>query len=642
MALSFDKQQLGNLEYSLQREMLATNRAGGYMSTTIVCCNTRKYHGLMVCPVRELQDRDYVLLSSLDETIIQHDQEFNLAIHRFAGNYEPKGHKYITDFGYNPNPTITYRVGGVVLKKELLWIHSAEQLLIRYTLLQATSKTLLRLRPFLAFRDRHELSKVNMNADGRSYPAKGGVMNKLYRGLPSLYMQLSRAAKHVAVPDWYYGFEYAVEATRGEEAYEDLLTTGYFELELKAGESVVFSASTAEIDPAKLETLYAEEVGTRSDKTDFSTLLSHSARQFFIEYQGATMLQAGYPWFNPRSRATFLSLAGCTLAQDKVKVCGDILEYHTKRLKGGIFGTHVAADTQLWFFHTLSEYEKAKGIGAKTIWNKFGGAMREILEAYRDGTTPEGCIRMAENNLIWASKEGEALTWMKAKVDGVPVTQRAGFAVEINALWYNAVCYAAEVGRKVGEVEFAEEWEARAEKIAESFNEVFWCPTHKYLADYVNGSYKNFDVRPNQLFAVSLKYSPLEDIRKGAVLAVVQRHLLTARGVRTLSPFSVNYKGRYEGNEVQRSICTYQGSSLPWLLEHYIKARFDLMGKGFLIEAEDLYNNFREDITLYGIGSIAELYDGDPSHCPGGAISFAPSVGAMLQIEKLINQIKEK
>ena len=200
--LKFDKSELGNLEYSLQREMLSTNRAGGYMSTTIVCCNTRKYHGLMVGPVEAFGDEhNYVLLSTLDETVVQHDQSFNLAIHRFPGVYEPRGHKYITDFEYTPTPTITYRVGGVVLKKEMLWIHTAEQLLIRYTLLEARSATKLRLRPFLAFRSRHSLSHENMEADGKSYPISGGVKSRLYPRFPWLHMQISKTAKFVQPVD---------------------------------------------------------------------------------------------------------------------------------------------------------------------------------------------------------------------------------------------------------------------------------------------------------------------------------------------------------------------------------------------------------------------------------------------------------
>ena len=242
-ALTFDKSELGNLEYSLQREMLATDRRGGYMSTTIVCCNTRKYHGLMVAPIDQ-SDRTHVLLSSLDETIVQHDQSFNLALHRFRGVYEPRGHKYITDFEYTPTPTITYRVGGVILKKELLWIHKRTQLMIRYTLVDAHSATKLRLRPFFAYRDKHALSKANMEANGRSYPIPCGVKTRLYEAYPWLHLQTNRPdAEFVAAPDWYYDFEYPQEALRGYESHEDLLTTGYFEVDIKKGDTMIFSAS---------------------------------------------------------------------------------------------------------------------------------------------------------------------------------------------------------------------------------------------------------------------------------------------------------------------------------------------------------------------------------------------------------------
>ena len=246
-ALTFDKNELGNLEYSLQREVLSTDRRGGYMSTTIVCCNTRRYHGLMVAPIGR-GDQTCVLLSSLDETIVQHDQSFNLAIHRFRGVYEPRGHKYITDFAYTPTPTITYRVGGVILRKELLWIHKRTQLMIRYTLLDSPADIRLRLRPFFAYREKEALTHANMEANGRSYPVQGGVKNRLYEGYPWLYLQTNRPdAEFVAAPDWYYGFEYPQELARGYDGYEDLLTTGYFELPLSKGQSVIFSASVEEM-----------------------------------------------------------------------------------------------------------------------------------------------------------------------------------------------------------------------------------------------------------------------------------------------------------------------------------------------------------------------------------------------------------
>lgn len=656
--LQFNKQALGNLEYSLQREVLSTNRAGGYMNTTIVCCNTRKYHGLMVCPVTELSDEDdFVLLSSLDETIIQHEQEFNLAIHRFPGSYEPRGHKYIVDFTYTPTPTITYRIGGVLFKKEMLWVHTAQQLLIRYTLLEAKSDTTLRLRPFLAFRSRHSLSLANNGADTRSLPISRGVKSKLYDGYPWLHMQLDKPegeSNFVAAPEWYHNFEYLEEQRRGYPFREDLLTTGYFETKIRKGESIIFSGSTEEADPGELAKLFELEISRRSQKTEFMPALFHSARQFLIIEKDHISLKAGYPWYNSRSRETFVSLAGITLTQNLTTECTDILDYHVKhRLNNGLFGIHFAADTQLWFFHTLQQLERKLPGGSAEIWARYGEAMKEILGAYKKGVNPKngtqsptyGYIHMAVNGLIWAEMPYKPLTWMNALLNGSPVTQRAGFAVEINALWYNAVCYAIELAEKAEDREFLSEWHELPELIRENFKATFWIENihQPYLADYVGSDgNQNRDIRPNQLLACSLKYSPLSDYEKQKVLSVIQTNLLTPRGLRTLSPDNPRYEGVCRGDEACRNLSMHQGTVYPWLLEHYVRAGFALLGKSFLSRAQELLEGFEEDLLNYGIGSIPEKYDGDAPHYPCGAISFAPSVAALLTIYRMIETESEK
>lgn len=326
--LHFDKNELGNLEYSLQREMLSTNRAGGYMSTTIVCCNTRKYHGLMVCPKDDRDENNYVLLSSVDETVVQHEQSFNLAIHRFPGVYDPRGHKYITDFTYTPAPAITYRVGGVILKKELLWIHSRTQLLIRYTLLDARSQT-----PAPGS-DRFWRSATGIRSaaptwrpTGRSYPIEGGVRNRLYEGFPWLHMQIDAPSEFVAAPDWYYNFEYGEEIARGYPGHEDLLTTGYFELDIAKGQSVIFSCSTEPVDPSTLDQVFEEELSRRSNKIDFLSCLRHSARQFIVRNGDRTEVVAGYPWFGRWGRDTFIALPGITLTQGDDRSCREVARH---------------------------------------------------------------------------------------------------------------------------------------------------------------------------------------------------------------------------------------------------------------------------------------------------------------------------
>lgn len=542
--LTFDKKELGNLEYSLQREMLATDRRGGYMSTTIVCCNTRKYHGLMVAPIDD-SDRAYVLLSSVDETVVHDGQSFNLALHRFPGTYEPRGHKYITDFEYTPTPTITYRVGSIVLRKELLWIHNRTQLMIRYTLLEAPSDVRLRLRPFFAFRDKHALTHANMEADGRSRPIPGGVKCRLYSDFPWLYLQTDcRDAEFVPAPDWYYNFEYAREIERGYEGDEDLLTTGYFELSLGRRQSVIFSASVEAIpDPAAI---------------------------------------------------------------------------------GGMF-----ADAPLWFFWVLQQLQRT--LGEEEIWKRYGIVMKELLAAYRRGV---GGVAVHDNGLVWASAPGKALTWMNALAGGVPVVSRDGYPVEINALWYNAVCYALELASRFGEEEFVGEWKAWPERIRNAFREMFWSSDDGYLADFVGPEGPNRWIRPNMVVACGLDYKMLDEEQQASVLRIVGQHLLTPKGLRSLSPRNPRYKNRCEGDEAVRAEASMNGSVWVWPLWFYVKASFDLGGREFLPRAEELLARFGEEIQSYGIGSINELFDGDPPHAPWGAVSQAWSVGAVLMIRE--------
>lgn len=637
-ALTFDKRELGNLEYSLQREMLSTDRIGGYMGTTIVCCNTRRYHGLMVAPIDQ-SGRTYVLLSSLDETVIQHDQAFNLALHRFQGVYEPRGHKYVTNFEYTPTPTITYRVGGVILKKELLWIHKRTQLMIRYTLVDAHSETRLRLRPYLAFRDKHALTHANMQADGRSYPAINGVKCRLYDSFPWLYLQTSKpGAEFVPAPDWYYNFEYQQDLARGYEGHEDLMTTGYFETELKKGESIVFSASLDEMASAEtIGQMFESSIARRTHKIDFMSCMEHSARQFLIRRAGRTEVIAGYPWHGVSGRQTFVALPGITLAQHHKEDCIDALDTLVGEMRDGMFAGSAsaaeAADAPLWFFWTLQQLERE--LGGKEIWKRYGKAMKEILESYRRGVA--GRVVLHDNGLVWASSEERPLTWMDSKVDGRAVTPRNGYQVEVNALWYNALCYALELAEEHGDKAFVKAWRDVPARTAASFNELFRLAAG-YLADYVGEEGANDFIRPNMIVACALPYKMIDMETMVDVMRTVRQHLLTPRGLRTLSPRNPLYKGSQEGTPAERDLAAKNGSVWPWLLQFYVRACFDIDGDRYLPQAEEILAGFEEDIQSYGIGSICELYDADPPFAPRGAVSQAWSVASVCEIDRMIRE----
>ena len=488
--LTFDKKELGNLEYSLQREMLATDRRGGYMSTTIVCCNTRKYHGLMVAPIDD-SDRAYVLLSSVDETVVHDGQSFNLALHRFPGTYEPRR------------------------------------------------------------------------------------------------------------------------------------------------QSVIFSASVEAIpDPAAIGGMFAEALSARSRKVDFLSCLRHSARQFVVRRRdGRAEVLAGYPWYGQIGRQTLVALPGIALEQGRTEDCLDVLDTVVRGRRDGMFtgsfSAAEAADAPLWFFWVLQQLQRT--LGEEEIWKRYGIVMKELLAAYRRGV---GGVAVHDNGLVWASAPDKALTWMNAVADGVPVVSRDGYPVEINALWYNAVCYALELASRFGEEEFVGEWKAWPERIRNAFREMFWNGDDGYLADFVGPEGPNRWIRPNMVVACGLDYKMLDEEQQASVLRIVGQHLLTPKGLRSLSPRNPRYKNRCEGDEAVRAEASMNGSVWVWPLWFYVKASFDLGGREFLPRAEELLARFGEEIQSYGIGSINELFDGDPPHAPWGAVSQAWSVGAVLMIRE--------
>lgn len=642
--LKFNKSELVNLEYSLKREVLATNRGGGYMSSTIIGCNTRKYHGLLILPVEEFDNENHVLLSNLDETVIQHGQAFNLGIHKYPGNYEPRGHKYIIDFEYEPVYTLTYRVGGVLLKKEIILVHNEAQVLIRYTLLDAHSDTTLRLKPFLAYRNIHSLSKANMMANTKYQEIEQGIRSKLYNGFPALNMQVSKPSDFIATPDWYFNIEYIEEQNRGYDFREDLFVPGYFEFPIKKGESVLFSASVDPAVPGRLKAKFQKLVNERAPRNSFENCMKYSASQFIVKKGKDTEVVAGFPWFGRWGRDTFIALPGVTLsAANDAKTCKEVLDTMIRQLNNGLFpnigkdknAAYNSVDAPMWFFKALQEYGEAIKDDTQ-MWKSYGNKMKSVLAAYREGINEY--VKMGDNYLIWADEPGKALTWMDAIVNGVPVTPRGGYQVEINALWYNAICYTLKLAEEAGDEKFVKEWEDMPAKVKESFVKVFWSTEKGYLADFVNGGGQNVFVRPNQVFACSLEYSPLTDEMKRGVLDVVKSELLTPKGLRTLAPKNPLYVGTYEGDQPTRDRAYHQGTVWPWLMGAYIEANFRLYGKKFVEKAKELLAGFEEDMTVYGVCSVSEIYDGNPPYTPNGSISQAWSVGELLRSQVLIEK----
>ena len=637
--LKFSKTELINLEYSLKREVLRTNKIGCYGCTTIIDCNTRKYHGLLVSPLPKLDDGRHVLLSSLDETIIQHDHEFNLALHKYAGdNYEPKGHKYIRDFTSDPIPKLLYRIGDVILSKERLLVEDKAQILIKYTLIEAQSPTRIRLKPFLAFRNIHALSKANMHINTKFISIKNGISSNLYKGYPSLHMQTSKVNEFIPAPDWYYNIEYIEEQKRGYEYKEDLFVPGYFEMPLKKGDAIIFSAGLAETTPTSLKTKFSSELKKHIPRDNLNNCLTNTIHQFFVSNKKDTNIIAGYPWLESRLRDTFVSLPGLTLINNDTGRFKKVMASALGKLKGHFFQSNssdnnFSADISLWFVWCLQQYSI---LNPKVdIWKEYGTKIKAILNGY---IKEKKHFSVHDNLLIYANDSSYENSWMNAHTNGEAMIKRTGYIVETNALWYNAIQYAAELAFYNGESSFSNKWLKIGKTVKKSFKETFWLEKENYLADYVNANEKNIQIRPNQVFATSLPFSPLSKDKQKAVLDKIKRVLLVSYGLRTLAPTDPQYKAKYTGNHQEREWAAFNGSVWPWLFTHYFEGLYKVYPKSAMRASHPFLKTMKNEIQTNGLCSISELYHGDPPHNAKGAISFAKNTAELLRLKWMVEQ----
>jgi len=633
-----DKTKLINLEYSLFREILRTNRAGAYSSTTLVNCNTRKYHGLLVIPIEQFNYERYVLLSNLDVSVIQHDKIFNLGLRKYQGNhYEPKGHKYIRNFEIENIPKITYRVGGVVLSSEILLVEKEEQVLLRYTLEEAHSPTTLRFKPFLAFRSVHQLTQENLMANTRFEKVENGVKLKLYESLPELNLQLNKPGEFVPAPDWYRNIEYIKEFERGYNYLEDLYVPGYFEVSIEKGESIVFSASTSLAKSAGLKAKFTRESNKRIPRDTLINNLRNSAQQFILQKGDHAELVAGYHWYGSRLRDTLVALPDLTLYQTDHDVFQEILATTIKRLhdeyltKGADHENIKNADVPLWLFYTLEKC--IENCNQTDIWQNHGQTLKLILDYYRHSQSPY--IHLIDNGLIYAKKQGVPLTWMDAIVEGQPVTPRYGMPVELNALWYNAIAFSLAQAEAAGDKKFVKEWKPILAQVGNSFVETYWNTRQGYLADCIDGDYKDFSIRSNQIFAASLTYSPLDDEQRKSIIDLVKKELLTPKGLRTLSPSDPKYRGTIERVPFSRDLALHQGCVWPWLFGFFAEGYLKIHKRGGAPFIKRIMEGFEEEMYEHCLGTIPEFFTGTPPHKGKGAISMAWNVAAILKVIKL-------
>ncbi|MDE5987794.1 MAG: amylo-alpha-1,6-glucosidase [Duncaniella sp.] len=630
--LKFDKNLMINLEQSLPKEMLRTNQSGAYHCTTIVDCNTRKQHGLLVVPVPELDNSWHVMLSSLDETVYQHGVPFNLALHRYRGGVmSPNGHKYIREFDCENVPRTTYRVGGVILTKEKIFISNENRILIRYTLVEAHSPTTLRFRPVLAFRNANELCIANNALDPTIPEINNGVSACLYPGYPTLYMQFSHKPTWTYEPNWYNGFEYVKDLERGVPYCEDLWVPGYFEVPIKKGESIIFSAGLSEVSPRSLSKMYEKEIAQRTCRSSFFNCLKNAVKQCYLNDKDSMYLLSGYPWGKILARNTFMALPGATIAinhrEDFEKIASTALKALRHFMTTGEHDARIHGidlpDIPLWAVWALQQY--AKAYGREDAAARYLPEVREILNFILAQKHP--LLKVDGNGMVTTDGTGKPMSWMNASLGGRPIIPRSGLLVEFNALWYNALIFASKLAEGTpDETKFRE----AAEKMAEPFVSTF-LNDYGYLYDYVNNTYADPSVRPNMAIAIGLDYSPLDRRQRKSILDIVTRELLTPKGLRTLSPKSYGYRPSYLGSPEEREMALHNGPARPWLMGFYSDAYLKVFGMSGVSYIDRMLIGFEDEMSNGCIGSLSQLYDANPPFTGRGAISHVTNVAEVLR-----------
>jgi predicted glycogen debranching enzyme len=648
--IQFNSGQLKDLKFSLSREYLEANSLGAFSSSTIVNCHTRRYHGLLNVRQPEVGTDNYVLLSNLDETLSLKGEKYSLANHQYPGSMEPKGFELVNSFSLEKTPTWIYKFGGCSLKKELILVDNNEQLLIRYTLEHGAGAK-LQLAPFTAYRRIHDLGQERpIEADVVKIDA--GIKFKMDENFDSLKLQFSKPTSFEHEPLWFYSNQYLVEKERGYDFEEDLYRIGFFETVLEQGESIVFSASLNEESPADFDALFETQLSNKRPLTNSDNILNRAADQFISKTARGTEVCAGFHWFGRWGRDTFIALPGLTIARGKMSLCEEIIDTMMEDLEGGLLTNigvddvkeYNSVDASLWFFWTLCELAYATG-DRTGIWKKYGDKMKEILQAYKEGTAYN--IHMAKDGLLSCGAEGVALTWMDAKVDGKPVTPRRGKPVEINALWYNAIAFSLDCAKEVGENDFVKDWKSIKEVIEKNFISGFWSEEKGYLADVIGEKSEDWSFRPNQVFAVSLPYPLVKGEKAKIILEKVQANLYTGYGMKTLSSSDEAYVSVYEGSQNTRDKSYHQGIIWPWLLGAFCEAKFKVEGSDFVRELRKINDNFALEFRKEGLGSISELYhtkagrsdDDVEGQLEGvGTISQAWSVSELIRINRLAEQ----
>lgn len=635
---------LHNYELAIQAEWLETNGLGGYASSTVTGCNTRRYHGLLVAATKPPTERT-VLISKLDETIVSGDQRFELGCNSYGDSISPTGYQYLDEFRRGLFTEFTYEAEGIRIRKTIAMIHEENTTLIEYEVLKAGKPFTLEFTPLITRRSYHDLGAENHLQTKTSFFDAGILTLMPYANLPEFYIALD-GAEFRATNYWYNHFVYTEEQQRGLAHEEDLFSPGILTLKLEEGTKAIVMLSTSDPTGRKARQLMEAErhhrtkIINREKHHPLLKQLVFASSQFIVRRdEDLKTVIAGYHWFTDWSRDTMIALHGLCLTTNRLDDAMKILKAFANSVSEGMLPNRFLdrgqqpeynnADGTLWYFVAIHQYLEAGG-NRKFVSEQLLPVLQEIIDWHYQGTRYG--IKAADDHLLFAGEEGMQLTWMDAKVGDWVVTPRIGKAVEINALWYNAHMIYAGLLRQHGGKKKAKSYRKNAKRIKKAFLKVFWNETIGYLNDVVNNDHADTSLRPNQLFAISLCFPLLKGKKAAAILEVTEQKLLTPFGLRSLSPDDGNYRGRYAGNISERDGAYHQGTVWSWLIGPYVDALFNTYGKEAKAKAQRAINPLIGHLQDAGIGSISEIFDGDAPHHPRGCIAQAWSVAELLRV----------
>lgn len=637
----------------LETEWLETNGVGGWASLSVSGILTRSYHGLLVDGSQFPHTRT-VLLSKLDETLLLNGTRYALGSNQFPDTIAPEGFLYLESFKRDLFPEFIYRAGGWTIRKEILTPHGHQATLIRYTIVEAKdAEGIIEFYPLIAGRDYHSVKRANEAFQTTPQWQQHTLSVCPYHNVPQLNITVPQAS-YDHHPQWFLNIEYLEEYKRGLPHQEDLMQLGHFTRTIRQGDTFIVCAYAGTTQIQAAEELWQSEILRRQSliqsaacSDTFHQSLVLAADQCIVKRaDGRLSIIAGYPWFTDWGRDSMIALPGLCLATKRFAEAKDILLTYAAFLQDGLipnrFGDadgapeYGSVDATLWWIMASYQYIQSTKdmITGALLLQK----ILEALDAYTKGTRYQ-IQADTETGLLAAGDAQTQLTWMDARVNGIPVTPRFGYAVEINALWINALAAVAHLLDASGAAEQAASFHQRAAQAAVSFQNIFWNDAAGYLYDVVHEHGKDSSLRPNQLIALSLPFPVVTTQQSKRILTAIEEKLLTPRGLRSLSADSPHYKPTYRGGPNSRDAAYHQGTVWSWLIGPYISALLKTDGQKALPKAAQLLKDFEVHLLQEGcIGSISEVFDASYPHQPRGCFAQAWSIGETLRVKLLVDE----